>query len=113
MKEYKVGDIYGYKIHIMEKHFNPDFPGRAPRPHFYLDPVITLTGKQTFYGLAIQNVLVEGVLTTKEEVNIPVTLTWDGWVKLEEDDVDTVDYDAALALGQKRLKQRFEAEEKK
>ena len=29
MKEYKVGDVFGYRIRLMESSFNPDFPGRA------------------------------------------------------------------------------------
>jgi hypothetical protein len=112
MKDYKVGDIFGYRVRLMESPFNPDFPGRAPRPHFPFEPHTIMKGKQTFYGVAIVPVRVEGLLTTKEKTNFPMQLGWDGWEELDETDVDMISYEQAVEEGLKELRMTFEKNEK-
>ena len=112
VKDYKVGDVYGYRYEILYSSFNPYFPGRAPVPKFSMDVHAMLKGKQTFYGLAIIPVIVEGLLTTKDEVAIPMQNTWDGWVELDETDVYAFDYEKAVENGMKELKICFERKEK-
>ena len=112
MKGYKVGDVFGYRICLMESPFNPDFPGCAPKPHFPFEPHTIMKGKQTFYGAAIIPVEVEGLLTTKEKTNFPMRLGWDGWEELDETDVDIVSYNEAVEEGLKELRRYFEKSEK-
>lgn len=112
MREYKVGEVFGYRIRLMESPFNPDFPGRAPKPHFPFEPHTVMKGKQTFYGVAIIPVVVEGILTTKVKTNFPMQLGWDGWEELDETDVDIVLYDDAVEEGLKELRRYFEKSEK-
>jgi hypothetical protein len=71
-----------------------------------------MKGKQTFYGVAIIPVRVEGLLTTKEVINLPMQLGWDGWEELNETDVDMISYDEAVEEGLKELRMVFEKNEK-
>lgn len=79
--EYEVGDVYGYRYAIIKKSFNPEYPGPPPQPRIVCEKY--LTGKQTFYCLVLEEVLVEGVLLTEDDC-IPMRLTWDGWEPLED-----------------------------
>lgn len=112
VKEYKVGDTYGYFIRIFTSPFNPDYPGRAPNPRFPMEVHTMLKGKQTFYGLAIIPVFVEGLLTTVEKTNIPMWNNYGDWEELEETDVDALTYEEAVERGTKELRVRFEKSEK-
>ena len=108
MKDYKVGDTYGYFIRIFTSPFNPDYPGRAPNPRFPTEVHTMLKGKQTFYGLAIIPVVIEGLLTTIEKTNIPMWNNYGDWEELEETDVDALTYEEAIERGTKELRVRFE-----
>ena len=112
VKDYKVGDVYGYFIRIFTTPFNPDYPGRAPSPRFPTEVHTMLKGKQTFYGLAILPVVVEGLLTTIEKTNIPMWNNYGDWEELEETDVDALTYEEAIENGMKELKIYFERKEK-
>ena len=79
--EYEVGDVYGYRYAIIKKPFNPEYPGAPAQPRIVCEKY--LTGKQTFYCLVLEEVLVEGVLLTEDDC-IPMRLTWDGWEPLED-----------------------------
>lgn len=106
--KYEVGDVYGYKTAIIRKPFNPKYPGTPAQPRIVCERY--LTGKQTFYCLVVEEVLVEGVLETEDEY-IPMQQTWRGWEPLD----DTVAYKYkhhAIEQGLKDLYMAFERGEK-
>ena len=106
--EYEVGDIYGYRYAIIRKPFNPEYPGAPAQPRIVCEKY--LTGKQTFYCLVLEEVLVEGVLLTEDDC-IPMQQTWDGWESLEDLSVYRTKKEA-IAEGEYDLRFAFERGEK-
>lgn len=109
-KEYKVGDIFGYRFSVTIRPFNPYFPGASAQPR--IDCETYLTGKQIFYCLQIYDIPVEGILDTFDDKNIPMRRTWDGWLPLEREDAPYETRDEAFVSGTCALRLLFERTEK-